>query len=399
MTVLLAGILVFHAGWYMLLPFLAVLLTGRRHLSPAEVGLVMAAQSLALLLGSLAGGALADRAGRKLTLVGGLGFRALGVGGLGVAAGLPGLLLAALVAGFGGGLYGPAAKAAIATLAAGAAGAPGAAAGADSGRTAAFSLRGIAANIGTSTGPLIGSLLMKSPMIVLFGAAAALHAALGLATWVLLDDEKAGEGRGPASLQGLLADRPYVAFTAVTVLAWALFTQLAIAVPLYAREALGLEASIGLLWTFSSLAVIGGQVAVTRTLLSRLQPMSAMAIGAALLGGGLAAVGLARNFAGLLAAVLLFVFGEMFLVPTADTTVSQMVRAGAVGSYFGIASFAWGLGEGIGNLTGGALMQFALRSGHLYVPWVAYGVFGLAVGGLYWALRRWRSMRARLARG
>lgn len=371
----------------MLLPYLAVLFTTRRHMSPAEVGLVMAAQSLALFLGSLVGGALSDRAGRKPTLVGGLALRGLGIGALGLATGLPGLLLASLVAGVGGGLYGPAAKAGIATLAE---------AGTDTQRAAAFSFRGIAASIGTSTGPLVGSLLIKRPMVVLFGTAAVIHFVLGLATWTLLDGRAAGENRTRAAFRDLMADTPYLAFTLVTVLAWTLFAQLAIAVPLYAREVLGLEASIGLLWTVSSLAVIFGQVIITQVLLSRLQPMTAMAIGALMLGGGLASVGLARNFVGLLASVMLFVFGEMFLMPTVDSAVSQMVRGGATGSYFGVASFAWGLGEGIGDLAGGALMQTALRSGRLAVPWLAYGTGGVALSGLFWLLRRWRPIQARL---
>jgi MFS family permease len=382
LKVLLAGILAFHAGWYMLVPFLAILFTSRRGFTPAQVGLVMATQSFTLLLGSLVGGVLADRLGRRWTMVGGLVLRTGGVVLLGVAHSLPGAMGAAAVAGVGGGLYGPAAKAAIAVLAAGAE------------QTRVFALRGIAANIGTSGGPLVGSLLMRGPMPVLFGVAGAVHAVLAVATWGLLPAETTRFDRQERdSWRHIVTDRPYMAFTVVAALSWALFSQLSIAVPLYASRVLGLEASVGLLWTISSLAVIGLQVPVTRAATARLRPAAAMALGVALLGAGLGLVGLARSFPGLMGAVLVFVAGEMLLLPTVDSTVSQMAAAGAVGSYFGLASFAWGLGEGVGNLTGGALMEYALGRGRPGLPWGVYAAAALAVAGLWRAFGAWAPAR------
>ncbi|HYF95942.1 MAG TPA: MFS transporter [Symbiobacteriaceae bacterium] len=391
LKLLLGGILAFHAGWYMLVPFFAILFTTRRGLSPAEVGLVLAAQSFMLLLGSLAGGALADRYGRRLTMTAGLILRSAGVALLGLVYTVPGALAAAAVAGVGGGLYGPAAKAAIAVLATherhG-----------TCDRTCIFSWRGIAANIGTSSGPLLGTLLVRGPMPVLFGISGAVHTGMGLLTWFLLPPDQAAAGaRARAPWRELLADLPFLAFTGVTTLSWALFSQLALAVPLYASRVLGLEASIGLLWTASSLVVIALQVPVSRYVSGRLPVMTAMAIGAVLLGAGLGLVGPARSFAGLLGAVLVFVLGEMLLMPSVDAAVSAMAPEAAVGSYFGMASFAWGLGEGIGNLAGGGLMQFALGSGRLGLPWLIYGAVGPGVGLLFFALGGWIAARRRAA--
>lgn len=384
MSVLLAGILLFHAGWYMLLPFFAILFTTRRNFSPTEVGLVLAAQSFTLLIGSLAGGTLADRLGRKTTLILGLVFRATGVGALGLAASVPSALAAVAVAGFGGGLYGPAAKAAIAMLTT------------DENRTQSFALRGIAANIGTSGGPLLGALLVGGSMQLLFGAAAAVHLGLGGLTWAMLKEEGKQAEQPKGAWRELLADQPFLLFSLVTVLAWALFSQLAISVPLFAGKVLGLEASIGLLWTITSLAVILFQFAVTRFAVARLHPMMAMAAGTALMGLGLGLVGLTRTFPTLVGALLVFILGEMLILPTADSTVSLMARAGAVGSYFGIASFAWGLGEGLGSLAGGALMQFSLSTGRMMVPWSVYAAAGLVIAGGYMALRRWPRLQRQL---
>lgn len=376
MSTLLAGILVFHAGWYLLLPFFAVLFTSRRGLSPAQAGLLLAVQAFTLLAGSLLGGWLADRVGRRNAMVGGLLARAVGLWGLGLFTTLPSLMGAMAVAGLGGGVYGPAAKAGIAAIAT------------EENRTSAFAARGIAANIGVSLGPLLGGLLVRGSMPLLFGVAAALHVALAVATWALYREEPAAEERPAGSVLAVLGDRRYIAFSLVTVLAWALFVQLTIAVPLYARQVLGLESSIGLLFTVTSLTVILLQFAVTRYSTQRLDPMYAMGLGAVLLGAGLGLVSLAGSFPGLLAAVLVFILGEMLLMPTADAAVSTFATREALGSYFGIATVAWGLGEGIGNLVGGSLMQLSLTRGPLWLPWALYAAVGLAVGGLYAMLAR-----------
>ena len=389
MGVLLTGILLFHAGWYLLLPYFAILFTARRSLTPAEAGLVLAAQSLALLLGSAAGGVLADRAGRKRTLLAGLVLRTVGIGALGFPGTMTYYLAAAAVAGFGGGLYGPAAKVAIAVLAG------------ERERTTAFALRGVAANIGVSLGPLAGAFLVRGTMLQLFGLAAGVHLVLGVLTWALLDEPLSRRQVAPAAVLSLLSDVPYLVFSAVSGLTWALFTQLAISVPLFASRVLGLEASVGLLWTISSVVIILLQVIVTRRILAQLAPLTAMAIGALLIGAGLGLVGVAGplwGFGGLVAAVLVFIVGEMFLMPTVDTAVSLVARPGAEGAYFGIASVAWGLGEGLGNLSGGGLMQYSLRTGRVGLPWASYAAVGVVVAGLFWGLSLWTPLRQRLGR-
>ncbi|MFZ5814381.1 MAG: MFS transporter [Bacillota bacterium] len=382
MRALLGGILLFHVGWYLLLPFFAVLFTTRRGLTPAQAGLLLAVQSFTLLAGSLVGGWLADRLGRRLTMVGGLLARGLGLWGLGFITGLPALLAAVGVAGLGGGLYGPAAKAGIAESAT------------EENRPTAFAARGIAANIGVSLGPLAGGLLLPGGMGLLFGTAALLHLGLALLTWLFYREEPAAASPPRGALREVLSDRSYLLFSLVTTLAWALFAQLMISVPLYAREILGLESSIGLLWTATSLTVILFQFLVTRFSTARLQPMTAMAIGTALLGSGLALVSQAGSFAGLLLAVLVFIAGEMLLMPTADSVVSTLAPKEMLGSYYGLATVVWGLGEGVGNLVGGSLMQYGLATRRIWLPWAVYALAALAVSGLYLVLGRHLQRRA-----
>lgn len=374
---LLFGIFIFHAGWYLVLPFAAILFTSRRGLSPAQVGLLLAVQSFSLLAGSLIGGILADWLGDRTTMVAGLLLRGAGLAALGLFPSLPAMLLAAGTAGIGGGFYGPAAKAGIASLAPG------------EEQAAAFAARGIAANVGTSVGPLLGGLLLRGPIGLLFGIAGALHLGMAALTMFGYRPPSTGGPEEAAPWWAVLADRRYLAFSLVTAAAWALFAQLAIAMPLYAREVLGLEASVGMLWTLISLTVILFQFGVTRLSTRYLSQMGAMAAGALLLGAGLALVGRAGSFAGLAGALVLFVAGEMLLMPTADAAVSTFAGRGSIGSYFGIATVAWGLGEGVGNLVGGRAIQAGLARPGLLWPWAGYAAGGLLIAGLYFGMRRW----------
>ncbi len=376
LKVLLAGVLLFHAGWYLILPFFAVLFTTRRGLTPAEAGTVLAVQSVLLLVGSTAGGVMSDRIGRKAVMLGGLVLRTAGIAMFAVSGGFWYYVLASAVAGLGGGLYAPAAKAGIAVLAT------------EENKATVFSWRGIAANIGTSTGPLLGALLVRGPLPVLFGTAAAVHAVLGVATWTFLEGEPVGEQRTREPFGDLMTHLPFMLFALVTGLVWALFTQLSISVPLYASRVLGLEASIGLLFTLTSLTVILLQVPITRYVVARMQTNTAMALGTVLLGAGLGLVGFARTFPALVLAVLVFVVGEMFVIPTSDAAVTAMARPGVLGAYFGIATLAWGLGEAVGNLAGGSLMEYALGAGRPGLPWALYAGAGVVIGGLYLLLGR-----------
>jgi hypothetical protein len=92
-----------------------------------------------------------------------------------------------------------------------------------------------------------------------------------------------------------------------------------------------------------------------------------------------------RSMRTLLAGIFLFHAGWYMLLPFLAVLFTTRV-----------ASVVWGFGEGLGSLLGGALMQYGFRTGRIGLPWFSYLLFGLAIGTLYWALRRWGPMRIEL---
>jgi MFS family permease len=111
-------------------------------LSIVQIGTILTGIAIAFQFGSIFGGILADRVGRRFIIGLGALIGAAGLIGFGLFDAFWLLLLMAITTGLGNGLNAPSTKAAIAALAS------------SKNRTTAFSMRVIAANIGTGTAGL-----------------------------------------------------------------------------------------------------------------------------------------------------------------------------------------------------------------------------------------------------
>ncbi|HEU4965448.1 MAG TPA: MFS transporter [Bacilli bacterium] len=386
--VLLSGILFIHLAAFLLNPFFSIILASEKGLSLGRVGLVLGAGSVAYLVGSLIGGTLSDRLGRKITMIGGLLIRAVGMLTFLWVDSFALLFTANLIAGVGEGLYMPPAKAGIAELVT------------QEQKTTAFSYRGIAANIGVTLGPVLGTYLLTGSSRYLFLASAVVSLGVAVAHFLLLPLRCQGEECPPAktagSLRDLLTDRPFLMFSFVTIFVWALFSQFTMSLPLRADQ-IGIARQIGLIFTGSSLLVILLQTPITRWFNRVMHPITAMAIGTGILGVALASIALSASFWHLAASAVLFTLGEMFVMPTADAIVSDLAKPEQMGTYFGVSAFVFGAGEALGNVGGGQLMEYSVGRDLLAIPWLTFGVLGVVVAVAYFALRAWKKLAAPLA--
>lgn len=377
--VLLSGVLFVHLGTFLLLPFFPVVLTSAKKLTLGQTGLVIGAGSIAYLVGSLLGGVLSDRFGPKLTMIIGLLIRGGGLLLLAWADSFYALFLINLVSGIGDGLYMPPAKAGIASFAS------------EGTKTAAFSYRGIAANIGVTLGPLIGTLLLHQGPGWLFTGAAVVYTGLAVAHLLLLERDCVGpecREKTRVPLRALLQDRPFLIYSAVTILLWTLFAQFTLSLPLRAQQ-IQAARNIGVIWTVTSLIVIVLQTPLTRLFAKRLHPLRAMATGTVLIALALGSVAFSSSFWHLFASAAVFTFGNMLVMPTSDAIVSDLATEDRMGLYFGISAFVFGAGEALGNIGGGQLMQAAEDIDYLAMPWLLYGVTGVALGIAYFLLAVW----------
>jgi MFS family permease len=81
--VLLLGVLLSHLGTYLVIPILPILLKTELDMSIVQIGAILAAISIFFQLGSILGGFLADRLGRKFIIGLGALIGAMGLFGFG----------------------------------------------------------------------------------------------------------------------------------------------------------------------------------------------------------------------------------------------------------------------------------------------------------------------------
>lgn len=385
--VLLSGILFTHLGYYLILPLLAIILTTERGLPVTQVGFILGTGSISYLIGSLIGGWLTDRIGQRRTLVSGLLIRGAGLLGYGFAGSVPLLFGTAVISGIGGGIYTPPAKSGIAVYAT------------EENKSTAFSFRGIAANIGVTIGPLLGTLIIASSSTALFVASFLIHIGLALAHQLLLPTDPAAARDRPHQQFAfdILKDRPFLVFSLMTVFIWALYAQFTFSIPLRAADILPNPKSVGLLWSITSLMIIFLQAPITRYVSNSWHPLILLANGAILMGIGLGSVMWSSRFYHLLISVVIFTFGEMLIMPTVDTVVSEIAKPALIGSYFGIASFVWGMGESLGNAGGGELISLGKNLGAPALPWLIFALTGGVLGLILYGLRMWAPLAVPLS--
>ena len=84
----------------------------------------------------------------------------------------------------------------------------------------------------------------------------------------------------------------------------------------------------------------------------------------------------------------------MLILPTIDSTISQLSKAGLIGLFFGLANVMSGLGEAGGKFIGGQLLEIGTEIA--YIPYSIYGVTGIALFFLILLLKRWKPLEISL---
>ncbi|MGY3716942.1 MFS transporter [Sutcliffiella cohnii] len=385
LLILMLGVLLSHLGTYMVIPILPIMLRLEAGLSLIQIGTVLAAIAIAFQFGSLLGGFLADRIGRRFIIGLGALVGAGGLIGFGLFTTYLLLLLMAITIGLGNGLNAPSTKAAIAALAS------------EENQTTAFSLRGIAANIGTATAGLIVFFLITGTSHIIFWLAGIIYILLTIKSWLFLP-KNCGDDPCPVIPAGAYREvfkhKPFLVFGTVSILIWALYAQLALALPLRAADILPDPKNVALIWTINSAIVIFLQGSVTNWIIQRLHPLTALGFGMVFIGFGVGSLYWSSAFIHLVISGAIFVMGEMLILPTIDSTVSQLSRAELIGLFFGLANVVAGLGEAGGNFVGGRLLEVGTTIS--YLPWVVYGTTGIFICLIVFMLKRWQPIHKAL---
>jgi MFS family permease len=361
------GILVNRLGNF--LPVFIVLYLTQRGYSAGAAGFVLGVAGLANVLGNAIGGYLADRIGRRWTIV----LSTVPTAGLTAMVPFvdPFPLLVTLVGliGVTSQIYRPAAAAVLLDSVT-----------TNRQRLAAFGVFRFAMNIGAALGGVIGGVLASTSYVELFLGNAAACLLFGVVVALLLRDKPQPQStpedadrqaERAVGYRQALADRTLVRFLVMTLVAEFVYIQTTVGLPLHVTD-VGLSArDFGLLIGLNGLVVLALELPITGVV-SRFRLPYVLAVGNLLVGVGLALTGLMSTMVLLAATVLIWTLGEMLSSSVANAYLGSLTPPGMVGRYQGLYFAVYTTGTGIGPLIGGAL--YALGPWALWILVAAAGV-------------------------
>ena len=318
------------------LAFLTVLLSRSFGASLAVAGAVSAGFGLATIPSRLLGGRLADRIGRRRTIL--LGLVGCAAAQLGIAT-APDLAVAAVCAmllGLAFELYEPPSQAMIAdAVPAGE-------------RASAYALLTTALAVGNMGAGLVADVVGRADLRWLFvvDAATCLACALIIRLALPADQPSAqpSADRVDDAKSGFSPwrDRALLTMTAAGTVFALVYMLMLVSLPL-SLSADGMNpASAGLVMTVSTLALVAARPVMRLRLLSDLPTTAAFAIGYLLMAGGLAGYAVAHTLPALLAPTVAWSLGNLLLMGRAFAVVTELAPPGASARYLAVYGLSWG---------------------------------------------------------
>jgi MFS family permease len=341
-----AGLLVNRAATFVV-SFLGLFLVRDRGLSPTSAGAITALYGLGTVFSGPLGGVLADRHGRKVTMLLGLVTSAVAVVALAFARAPA--LLAALTFGAAlvGETYRPAAQAAVADLVP------------PEERRRAFGLVYWAVNLGMAIGLLAAGVLAERSLVALFLADACTSLACAVIVLARVPETRPHGAAHEPALAGLARvarDGIFMTFLGLTLAALTVFCQWQLALPLdLAAHGIGPSAFAWLM------ALNCGSVVVLQPLLGawlrRFDRGWLLAAGALLTGVGFGVNLFGGRVLVYVAGTLLWTVAEVVAFPAAASLVADLAPVELRGRYQGAYSMTWGAALMLSPLLAGATLD------------------------------------------
>jgi len=398
--------LAFNAGFYLVLPFLAVHLASDLALAAGTVALVLGLRTASQQGLFVVGGVLADRFGPRPLVLTGCAVRVVGFVVLGTASSAGGVITGALLTGVAAALFSPAVESELAR----AAGAP----EAGLARREAFGLFSVAGQVGALGGPVLGSALLLVGFRTTCLVAAAVFVVVLVAHWRLLPRRApdpavpAGTAAATAADRGHLLAGALAAVREPVFLAVALaqagylvvYNQLYLALPLELDRA-GVprdvaDVAVGALFALAAGLVVVGQMPALRWAGRRWTAPTALLAGHGLLAAGMLAGAVSRQVGGAVPAlvgsaalVVLVAAGQVLLVPVGRDVVAALSPAADLGARYGLVSTCGGVAVLLGSWLVGSVVDVAAPGGPARaLPWLVLALVPAASALLVVLVRR-----------
>jgi MFS family permease len=342
-------------GGFLLFPFFSFYIIDRFGVGGTEVGFLISMFSAGSIVGSMIGGALADKYGRRSMVL--LGLISSGIGSILMGL-VDNLYLFFMLAGFLGilgDIGGPARQAMVADLLP------------IEKRSQGFGALRVAVNLSATIGPILGGFLATKSYLFLFIADAISSLITALIVFLVIQETKPDKEEGKPEetvmktfigYKDVLKDSVYIMFLAVSALTVIVYMQMNTTLPYFLNLTYGFPPEgYGLLLSMNALMVVIFQFWITNRI-NKYDPMKMMAIGTLLYMIGFGMYGFISEIYLFFIAMAILTVGEMIVIPVSQATVALFAPEDKRGRYMAVYGFHWSIPNLFGVLAAGLVYDY-----------------------------------------
>jgi MFS family permease len=341
-------------GATLVFPFFALYITGKFKVGMTEAGILLGLLSLAGILGSVIGGGLTDRLGRRKLILFGLVASAVSALLLGSVNDFAWLFPVAALVGLFSEVGGPAHAAMIADILP------------KEQRQEGFGILRVVGNMAWLVGPTVGGFVARTSFFALFVIDAAISCTVAVLFYAFMVETKPAphdrdieEGffETFGNYRLVLADKAFVAFLVAAVLMGMVYIQMYNSLSVYLRDNHGIQPQgYGVLLTFSALTVVAFQFWMMRVIKMRPQFLM-MALGTLFYLVGFGMFGIVSSYGLFALAIVIITVGEMIVMPTSQTLAAGFARMEMRGRYMAVFGLSVSLPNALGPLAAGIVLD------------------------------------------
>lgn len=363
-------------GSTLLFPFFALYITEKFGVGMTQAGILIGMSSLFGILGSMIGGALTDRFGRRKLILFGLVFSALSSLSLGLASGVNLLYLLVIFVGLLSRLAAPAQDAMLADILP------------ESKRQEGFGITRVAFNFAWIFGTALGGLIASQSFFALFVTDAILSTLVAIILYFKLPETRPRNHKDEteneplfttiAEYRVVMKDSAYIAFILTGIVSLLVYQQQYSSLPVYLRDVHNISPQIyGVMLAIAGLEVVLLQFWVSRAI-RKYPPFQVMTLGTLFFLGGFTMIGLSQSVPEILtteiiltagertilrfvplflAAVVIITIGEMITFPTNRVIAANFAPETMRGRYMAVFDLGWTLPATFGPAAAGIILD------------------------------------------
>jgi MFS family permease len=341
-------------GGTLLFPFFALYITQKFGVGMTQAGVLLGMSSLFGLVGSMVGGALTDKFGRKQLILFGLIFSAISTLGFGFVNNFAILFPLVIVVGLLSSVARPAQEAMIADILP------------EKQRQEGFGILRVVGNLAWIIGPTIGGFLANINFFYLFVIDSIISCFVAVIIYRVIPETKPEpheHEKSESFLQTITGyrfvtrDTAFMSFIVANILMLLVYQQMYGSLSVYLRDNHGINPQgYGFLMTTSAITVVLFQFWLTRMIKHR-PPFLMMAFGTIFYVIGFVLFGIVTTYVLFALNIVIITIGEMIVVPTSQALVAGFAPEKMRGRYMAVAGLSWAIPSTIGPGAAGYILD------------------------------------------